>query len=192
MTRSETEHQKTVRKTSGVAPSLEELLAEHRHRLYRYIYSLVANGSDAEDICQRACLVMWTKFASFDPSRNFLPWAFGIAFFEVQNFRRTAGAERLMFSSETIDALATDLSQRTTSPEQERSKALSCCLRQLPERDRLLVQRVYWQGDDYQVAAEKSGQAVRTVYNRMHLIRRRLLACVTHRLGQAHNPTTEP
>lgn len=118
MTRSETEHQKTVRKTSGDAPLLEELLAEHRHRLYRYIYNLVANGSDAEDICQRACLVMWTKFASFDPSRNFLPWAFGIAFLKFKTFAALRGAERLIFSSETIDALATgiDLSELGYAP----------------------------------------------------------------------------
>ena len=171
---------------------LEELLAEHRDRLVHYIYSLVANGSDAEDICQRASLVMWKKFSSYDPAREFLPWALGIAFYEVQNFRRTAGAERLVFSSETIEALAMDLSQRLAVPEQERTAALAGCLRELADRDRALIQSIYWHGDDFQTAADKCGLALRTAYNRMHLIRRRLLGCVRHRLGQTPPCTPEP
>ena len=160
----------------------EELLAEHRTQVYHYIYSLVPRDSDAEDLCQRCSVVMWKKFAEYDRDRSFIAWAYGIAYFEVQNFRRATGADRMMFRSDLVQSLAARLEQITRGSAVDRVGALRTCLKRLPERDRLLVNQIYWDGCTYEDAAQKCGVTTRTAYNRMHLIRKQLLGCVARKI----------
>jgi len=160
----------------------ERLIAENRRPLLHYIYSLVLNEADAEDLVQRTSLVMWRKFDEFDQARSFLAWANGIAFLEVQNFRRTAAAGRLRFSNEVVQGIADRYSEKLLSDEKNRSAALKACLEHVSERDRQLVQAVYWDGTDYEVAARVCGMALQTAYNRMRILRVKLLECVNRRL----------
>ncbi|QDT55994.1 RNA polymerase sigma factor CnrH [Caulifigura coniformis] len=160
----------------------EQLIAENRRPLLHYIYSLVLNEADAEDLVQRTSLVMWKKFDEFDQSRSFLAWANGIAFLEVQNFRRTAAAGRLRFSNEVVQGIADRYSEKLQSEEKNRTAALKACLEQVSERDRQLVQAVYWDGTEYEVAARACGMALQTAYNRMRILRVKLLECVNRRV----------
>lgn len=166
---------------------LDRLLTEHRNQIYHYIFSLVPNDVDADDICQRCSIVMWRKFAEFDRDRSFLAWACGIAHYEIQNFRRSAGAGRMVFSSDVVQSLATQLEHLDGHTTADRLTALQSCLKHLPARDRLLVHEVYWNGRNYEEVAQHCGFSLRTAYNRMHLIRRRLLDCIArkHQARQA-------
>jgi RNA polymerase sigma factor (sigma-70 family) len=80
--------------------------AKHHGRLFGYIYSLLPNRADAEDVFQRTSLVLWQKFDRYDPSEPFFPWACGVAFYEVRNFLRVSNRERLRFNSELLGKLA--------------------------------------------------------------------------------------
>ncbi|MCA9020604.1 MAG: RNA polymerase subunit sigma-70, partial [Planctomycetaceae bacterium] len=64
------------------------LLTAHRRQLYAFIYSLLTDHTDAEDVYQRCSMILWDKFDQFDAECDFLPWAMGIAFYEVKNFLR--------------------------------------------------------------------------------------------------------
>ena len=160
----------------------ERLLAEHRRPLLHYIFSLVLNEADAEDLVQRTSLVMWRKFDEFDPTRSFQAWANGIAFLEVQNFRRTIAAGRLRFNSDVVQGIADQFNALPDSDEKDRMAALNGCLQKLPERDRQLLEEVYWDGRDYEAAARNCGMALQTAYNRMRILRVKLLECVSRRL----------
>ncbi len=80
-------------------------LARHQTQLFGYIYSLVRDLDDADDLFQQTSLVLWDKFDQFDPSRSFVGWACGVARFEVLNFLRTRSRNRLYFSDELNLAL---------------------------------------------------------------------------------------
>jgi DNA-directed RNA polymerase specialized sigma24 family protein len=60
--------------------------------------------------------------------------------------------------------------------------ALKACMQKLPDRDRQLLEEVYWQGRDYEAAATNCGMALQTAYNRMRILRLKLLECVSRRL----------
>jgi RNA polymerase sigma-70 factor (ECF subfamily) len=47
--------------------------------LLRYLMSLVANRHDAEDVLQRASLVMWRRFSTFESGTDFIAWATTVA-----------------------------------------------------------------------------------------------------------------
>ncbi len=159
-------------------------LAVERRRLYHFIFSLVPNAADAEDVFQQASIAMWKRFSDFDSSRNFYPWACGVAFYTVQNFRRSSARRRLLFSDELIQLIA---DERLTGADRRRYRLdlLQDCLALLKERDREIVRQAYEQGSTAAEIAEGIGKAVQTVHNRLSKIRRDLLACINRKANAA-------
>ena len=44
-----------------------ELITSHQSELYGYIFAVVRNRADADDLFQSVCVVLWRKFESFQP-----------------------------------------------------------------------------------------------------------------------------
>ena len=63
-----------------------ELIARHQSELYGYIFAIVRNWEDANDLFQSVCLVLWSKFASFRHGSSFFAWARQTAKLEVRKF----------------------------------------------------------------------------------------------------------
>ena len=63
----------------------------HQNRIYGYIVTLLSNQHDAEDVFQQTSLILWQKWDQYDPGRDFVGWACGIAHNEVRNFFAAAG-----------------------------------------------------------------------------------------------------
>ncbi|MEW4564479.1 sigma-70 family RNA polymerase sigma factor [Bremerella sp. JC770] len=160
----------------------EQMLQASRDKLMLYLVALVSNVADAEDLCQRISLVMWQKFAEYDRSRSFLSWACGIARFEAFNFRRARVADRMLLQNDLPELLATTLENFDQDPTEQRLAALRNCLRALPEQEQSFVRQIYWEGRSFDSIAQALGCSVRTFYNRMYLLRRRLSKCVARRL----------
>jgi RNA polymerase sigma-70 factor, ECF subfamily len=157
------------------------LFAEHHARILAYIYSLIPNFHDAEDICQKTSLVLWRKFHQVRPDGDFLVWACRVAYLEVCNFRRTAARDRLQFSDELIALLAEERPAQL-SQAGRRIKALQHCVQQLTRGQQELLHIAYGEQQSIQIVAQRLGRAVQTVYNRLFRLRRLLLVCVEKQL----------
>ena len=112
-----------------------------------------------------------------DNDGEFLAWACRVAFFEVQNFRRTAGRDRLMFDNDLVEQMAR---QRDVSPQRagRRRDFLMECIAKLSEKQRELLNRAYEGEDTIGKLAEQMNRSPQTIYNRLNLIRRALFECV--------------
>src|SRR5947209_18079426 len=77
-----------------------ERLGRYQTQLFGYIYSLVRNVDDADDLFQQTSLMLWDKFDQFDPDKSFIAWACGVPRFELSNFVRTRGPRRPYFTDE--------------------------------------------------------------------------------------------
>ena len=111
-------------RTSSQKAEFAEQLVRHHAQLLGYIYSLVRDLDDADDLFQQTSLVLWDKFEQFDPSRSFVSWACGVARYEVLNFLRARSRDRLYFGDELSLALIEaqeDLEQERL--EERRSRA---------------------------------------------------------------------
>lgn len=152
--------------------------------LLRYVMSLVANRHDAEDVLQRASVVMWRRFATFEAGTDFIAWATTVAFYEVRNFQRVTGRYRLEFDDDLMQTLAAERAQhvRQWSP---RMEALEVCVEKLDAANRALVEAVYSQGVEVAVLAGQQGRAPQTIYNKLNFIRRALAECVQRRMTEA-------
>ncbi len=159
-------------------------LRTHQTQLFGYIYSLVRNLDDADDLFQQMSLVLWDKFDQFDPSRSFVNWACGVARYEVLKFVRARGRSRLCFSDELSLMLAEAQESLEHDHLLERRDALAGCMRKLRQKDRELVEACYERTACIHEVARRSGRSTHSIHNSLRRIRRALFECVERRLAQ--------
>jgi RNA polymerase sigma-70 factor (ECF subfamily) len=142
---------------------------------------------DAEDVFQRTSLVLWQKFDQWEPGSDFLSWACSVAFYEAATSSASPRATRLRFGEALLETLAKDRADSLRRRD-ERVAALQECLKSLDRAERELLQRAYVDEESIRELARRDGQAAQTLYNRLNLLRKRLLLCVDVRTGVGGQP----
>jgi RNA polymerase sigma-70 factor (ECF subfamily) len=118
-------------------------LVRHQRGIYAFIGSLVHYQSDIEDLYQQTCLVLWKKHEQFDDTRDFLPWACGVAKHEVFNYLRKRDHRGRVYLSEQVLAEIAEEHLRTQAEGDARRELLDGCLSKLRESQRDLLRRCY-------------------------------------------------
>lgn len=160
---------------------LVALLTRHQRRIFSYIYTLVPNRADAEDLLQETNLVICEKFDEFEEGTDFAAWACQIAYWRIRYARQKFARSKVVFNQDVLDAVARTASE--LAPElDERHEALATCLQKLHPRDRELVLTRYEPGNGVAEAARRSGRSLAAAYKALNRLRKLLLDCVTHQL----------
>jgi RNA polymerase sigma-70 factor (ECF subfamily) len=159
-----------------------ERLLRHQSQIFGFIYSLVRNLADADDLFQQTGLVLWAKYDQFDSSKSFVAWACGVARLEASNFLRARNRERRYFSDELnvllIEAHA-EIEQE--SPEEWRD-ALAECMKKLQQRDQELLQTCYGGEARIPEVARSLDRSTQSIHNSLRRIRRAMSECVHRRI----------
>lgn len=158
------------------------LLLQNQRRIYGLIQALVPGGSDADDVHQETCAVLWQKFGEFTPGTNFAAWALRIARYQVMAYYTTKRRAKARLSDETLEAVVERMAAR---PEREdaRVAALDGCLQDLPEPDRQLLEWRYRGGATVEELARHTGKSVVAAYKALHRAHERLQLCMRGRLA---------
>ncbi len=165
--------------------SFVRLILSSEREVYRYIFALVPNHDDAQDIFQETSVALWRDFAKYDVSRPFVPWACRYAYYEVLNFRKRRPRHATQWLDEkVVELLADDCADQSAELNQRRT-ALSACIEKLPSAAKELLDRRYNLGQTVQQIGRDSGRSVNTLYKAMERIRRWLAACVDHGVAAA-------
>jgi RNA polymerase sigma-70 factor (ECF subfamily) len=167
-----------------VKAEFSEWLLQHQTQLFGYIYSLVRNLDDADDLFQQTSLALWKKIEQYDPTRSFLHWAFGVARFEVSNFLRSRGRDRLYFSDELNVRLIEAHEQLGLEPADDRLEAIASCISKLRGRDQELLEASYGRSVHIHDLAQSWGRSTQSIHNSLRRIRRALHECVRRRLAR--------
>lgn len=158
-------------------------LTKSQRQLHAFIFSLVWNPADADDILQETNLVLLQKAEEFNASREFLPWALSFARFQTLAALKRRKRLRLVFD----DALARTLAEEATAAEpvlDARRLALATCLQKLPPAHRdILVKRYEPQASVAAMAATIS-LSPKALSDRLRRIRQVLLDCITKTLAE--------
>jgi RNA polymerase sigma-70 factor (ECF subfamily) len=154
------------------------LLRQHQTQLFGYIYSLVRDLDDADDLFQQTSLVLWDKFDQFDHSKSFINWACGVARFEVLNFLRSRSRKRLYFSDELNLALVEAHEALEHEQLEERRNVLAGCMNKLRQKDRELLEACYGRSGGLREVAERHRRSTHSIHNSLRRIRRVLYECV--------------
>ena len=160
-----------------------ELLHEHHRGLFNFIYSLVQNHADAEDVFQQTTLVLWRKFDDFVMGTNFAAWATRVAHLTARDFVRSRRRHAVSFSDELLEAIASSYRPPSSEFSNMRLEALGQCLEKLSTRDRRLVQCCYSRPGKFAEIAKTEGRSIDAIYQAICRIRKNLYHCVDRALA---------
>jgi RNA polymerase sigma-70 factor (ECF subfamily) len=159
-------------------------LSQHQTQLFGYIYSLVRDLDDADDLFQQSSLVLWDKFDLYDPSRSFLAWACGVARFEVSNFLRSRRRHRLHFSDDLALMLIDTHDEMAEDVLEDRRTALGECMKKLRAKDQELLDACYSRSAGIPEVARLWGRSTQSIHNSLRRIRHMLFECVNRSLAR--------
>jgi len=159
------------------------LYTRHQYRILAYIFTLVPNRSDAEDLLQETSMLLWEKFDQFEPGTDFTAWACRVAFLKVSDYRRQFVRAKLVLSNELLESIAARAIELAPHLDQRR-RALNDCLKRLEERDRLMILARYEPGGSVDRAARTCGRSLQATYKALYRIRKALFDCVSLRVAE--------
>jgi RNA polymerase sigma-70 factor (ECF subfamily) len=164
-----------------------ELITRHQGELYGYIYSVVRNWEDTDDLYQSVCLVLWHKFESFRPGSSFFAWARQTAKNKVGDFVRQKRSSAHA-SSEMIDILAEDDSEPDRVDAEAYLTALQKCREKLTPEDAELLELRYVEELSTVEIADRRQRLRQSVGRSLIRVRRWLLECIQRELAsQEHS-----
>ena len=156
-----------------------ELVARHQNELYHYIFAIVRNWNDADDLLQSVCLVLWRKFDSFQPGTNFLFWATRTAKIEVSNFlRRKQSANCDCVNDDLLDVLSDTIIEVQAEGNEAYLEAMRRCKAKLSSADEELLELHYVEDLVSRQIAERLCRPQSSVCHSLARIRSWLFECI--------------
>ena len=152
-------------------------LTRAQSSLYAYIYSLMPDPNQAEDLLQETNTTLWKKATDFEPGTSFLAWSCQVAYFKVLSQRRKLARDRHLFDDALVDYLAERQAARLDQLDSRRD-ALRGCIQKLPPDHREMVEKRYKAGGSVQTIAQSSGRSAGVVSQTLYRIRTELLDCI--------------
>ena len=154
-------------------------------RMFGFLLKRLASRDQALEVLQNVNLTICRKADQFEAGTDFAAWAFTIARFQLLAYRQANARERVLFSTELIDAIdLLDGSQSFEQPTSDRKAALSECLQHLPKQQQQLIIRRYAESFSVKGIAADLGKSANAVSMLLHRIREQLLACIQRRLAE--------
>jgi RNA polymerase sigma-70 factor (ECF subfamily) len=121
------------------------LWTKHQPIVSAFVSSIVRDFRDRDDVLQEIALAVVESFGSYDSSRPFVAWAFGIARNQIGLYLRQRQRNRLVFDDQTIAHLAQAFEDLNPEPSLTRYDHLQDCLETLEARARTICQLRYEQ-----------------------------------------------
>jgi RNA polymerase sigma-70 factor, ECF subfamily len=154
-----------------------ELIARHQSELYAYIFAIVRNWEDADDLLQSVCVVLWQKFEVYRPGSSFFSWARQTAKFEVRKY-----LSRKQESHHVSGTLLEALAETDFSAERGRTElaldALRRCRDKLDATDEELLELRYVENLGTGEIADRLQRPHPSVCRSLNRIRNWLLECI--------------
>jgi RNA polymerase sigma-70 factor, ECF subfamily len=169
-----------------------DLVARYHSQLYAYIFAIVRNRTDADDVFQSVYLVLWRKFDSFDPhTSHFYPWARQTAKLVLYSFLRHKKKLSNCVGEDLLDALAETVYDDSGTSESYLA-ALEHCKQRLDVADREMLDLRYAQDLGSRDIADRLQRPQTSVCRSLNRIRNWLYDCVETELARQDHPGREP
>lgn len=157
-------------------------LTAHQSALRGYVASLLPGDCEVPDVVQKANLVIWNKRAKFQRGTNFRAWALSIAYWEARAWMTSRKRKGwLVYLEKPVEAADEDYySESILKSEQSDSFAvLHHCLERLPEGDRQVITRFYFEDKSVAECSEELGRSCEAIKSHLHRIRGTLRRAIT-------------
>lgn len=158
---------------------------KNREGLSAFIWVMVGDRHQVEEILQETSVVLWEKFDTFREDSSFGAWARQVALNVTRNARRKLSKAPRPLSEETARAIA-DAFDRTEGlgGEEEWRGALENCLQRLPASWKQLIDNRYFKDEGLSEMAGRLGRSMAGVNAALCKARAALETCLRRSLGK--------
>jgi RNA polymerase sigma-70 factor (ECF subfamily) len=157
------------------------LLGQHEERTNAFVFSLVPNWADAQDIAQDVRLRLWEQFDAYDPTKDFGAWARAIAYYLAMAHRKRLKGAHVQIGQESLELVAATFND-TVEQFEKRGNLLQRCLEKLQAAKRRLLLRCYSGRESIREVAESLGRSYDAVRKTVFRTRQQLTDCVRQEL----------
>ena len=156
--------------------------------LRAYVYAATRSYADADDVLQDVWRTLTVKIDQYDDTRQFRPWAMGVARLQVLKWRQQKGRNREVVSNEVLDLLATTAAEHAEDID-VRLSFLETCLGKLTVTCRNIMEMKYLQGLRIADIATQMNRNVAAIEMTLVRTRRALRECIDQQMQKAFGVT---
>lgn len=161
-----------------------ELFARYQKKLFTYIFHLVGNKDETEDILQNVFQKTFKNIEHFDTSRKFSSWIYRIAHNEAVNFlkrkskRYTVSWEDVSTSRDKLEIATNDEPMEDKFMREQTVKEIDDALSKLPKKYQQVLKLRYFQEYSYDIISGILNKPVNTVGTLINRAKRKLLEVI--------------
>ena len=159
-----------------------QLYGNCQNKLYSFLYMMLHNENDAEDIQQETAAAMWEEFENFKEGTNFTAWAITIARNKAINFIKKNSRSRALLRDEFYTRI-TEYIKNDKDDYSDRASAMRDCVKKLEESDQKILKMRYDSNIATQKVAEILGRSKKGIYHTMARIHSVLHDCIKRNLA---------
>lgn len=146
-----------------------------------FVHTSIRDRGQAEDLLQEIAMTLLRKFADYDPSKPFLPWAIGVAKLAILGSRRDYARSRVVFDEALLERISNTFLETVPSQRDEEAY-LAVCLTKLPPKSRRMVRLRYFDSLDSREIARVLGTSEVAVRVGLLRIREQLRKCIVSQI----------
>ncbi len=162
-----------ARVVEGDRGAFEMLYDRYASTVFGLALRMLGDREVAEDAVQEIFWRVWRRLGSFDRSRAFAPWLFGIAHnYCIDELRRRKVRPQSVYEDDEnpiLSEIADEADVGESALLAEQGRLVRSALEQLPEEQRQTLLLAYFGGLTQQEIAAKLGNPLGTVKTRMRL-----------------------
>ncbi len=160
------------------------LLMLNNKKIYTFIFTMVHNHFDADDIMQDTVTFMYRNFDKYQEGSNFAAWGIKIAHYRILNYRRKQKGH-VHFDAELYDMIKNE-TEHVQDDVNVKLEALQRCRGKLPKADNRILEMRYDSNVSVKDIAEYFGQSTHRIYRSVARIHDMLLRCVRKALAREY------
>lgn len=146
-----------------------------------FVHTSIRDRGQAEDLLQEIAMTLLRKFAQYDPSKAFLPWAMGVAKFAILGSKRDYARSRLVFDEALLERISNTFIE-VAPAQREEGAALDVCLTKLSPKARRMIRLRYYDSLDSREIARALGATEVAIRVGLLRIREELRKCIENQI----------
>ena len=159
------------------------LYVKHESMLKAYIFGMVRDVNETEEILSDTAVLIFEKQDDFDATRDFGPWARGIAKNKAYEHWRRQGKRERLLSEEAMRAVENEYTERGEGWWRTYQEALRRCMEKMGQGSLAVVKAFYWKNRPIPEISADRGQSAEALRMRLSRIRKALKKCIQASTG---------
>jgi RNA polymerase sigma-70 factor (ECF subfamily) len=146
-----------------------EIMERYQGKLFAYLYRLIGEREEAEDLLQDVFIKAYRNLGSYDTERKFSSWIYRIAHNEAVNhikrksLKKFISLENVTSTKDKLDASSTEEDAQTSWIRKEISKEVDDAINRLPLKYKQVLVLRYYSDKSYEEISDILGKPINTV-----------------------------